>query len=84
MKRTHPKISDHGLSMGHMLRVGGRFPVLPGLGQNPKIRVADWIRTIQPRLVFLQQDGDDAVGNTGPFRMCPVTAKDLKNENISM
>lgn len=84
LKRTHPKIYDHGLSMRFMVRVGGRFPVVPARGQNPALRLPDWIRIEQPRPVCLQQDGDEAVWKTGPFRNYPVAAKDIKNENISM
>ena len=84
LKRTYPKICDHGLSIRGMVRVGGHFPVVPAGGQNPVLRLPDWIRTKQPRPVFLQQNGDDAVWKTGPFRNYPVAAKDRKNENMSM
>jgi hypothetical protein len=84
LKRTYPKICDHGLSIRAMVRVGGRFPVLPARGQNPALRVPDWIRREQPRPVLLQQNGDDAVWKTGIFRNYPVAAKDRMNENMSM
>ena len=76
LKRTHPKVSDHGLSMGLIVRVRGRYPVVPARGQNKAVRVPDWIRTVQPQPVLLQQDGDEAVGNTDPFRIYPVAAKE--------
>ena len=76
LKRTHPESSDHGLGMGLMVRVAGRFPVVPARGQNPTVLLPDWIRTVQPRPVKLQQDGDEAVGNTDPFRIYPVAAKE--------
>ena len=92
LKRTYPKICYHGLSMCIMVRVGGRFVVVPARGQNQALRVPDWLQSKQPRPMFLQQDSDDAVWKTGPLRNYPVAAKDRKyehvynqkNENMSM